>query len=156
MASLAMDANFKNCTHVHKSLSSKTIIQDRWNRNTVVCIKTDSLASLSTQCLKRAWSMISTLHLLRKPIRTDLLLCDSWEAQIYKDANVQMQKTVERYVGWSCVLNCFMLSSLSCSLLLLICYPYILIACFQSCLIWYSQTLQGRKHARFETVCVKL
>ena len=35
------NANFKNCTHVHKSLSSKTIIiQDCWIRNTVVCIKT--------------------------------------------------------------------------------------------------------------------
>ena len=37
---------------------------------------------------------------------------------------------VERYVGWGCVLNCFMLSPLMhylVSLLWLICYPHILL-----------------------------
>jgi len=32
---------------------------------------------------------------------------------------------VERYVGWGCILNYFMLSSLTLSMFLLICYPYI-------------------------------
>ena len=32
-----------------------------------------------------------------------------------------------KVVGWGCALNCFMLSSLLCSLLLLICYPYTLL-----------------------------
>jgi len=80
----------------------------------------------------------------------------SGDAQIYKDTNVQMQKTVERYVGWSCVLNCFTLSSLPCFPAfadLLSLHPY---GIFQSCLIWHSQASQGRKHACFETVCVKL
>ena len=34
---------------------------------------------------------------------------------------------VGRYVGWGCILNCFMQSSLPCFCFLLICYPYILL-----------------------------
>ena len=52
------DAIFKNCMHAHKSLSNETIIiQDRWIRNMVACMKTgrESLwHPLLNLCLKRA------------------------------------------------------------------------------------------------------
>ena len=35
--------------------------------------------------------------------------------------------TAKRYVVWSCVLNCFILSSIPCFPGFLICYPYVLL-----------------------------
>ena len=77
------DVILKICMHVHKSLSNETIIiQDCWIRNTVVCMKMESLwYLLLIQCLNRACSITlqPILHTsLRKPMRTGLLLCDRW------------------------------------------------------------------------------
>ena len=71
------DAIFKNCMHAHKSLSNETIISQI--RNTVVCMKSLRHLWLMTQGLKRAWAMILQPILHRKPVRTDLLLCDRWQ-----------------------------------------------------------------------------
>ena len=57
------------------------IFQDCWIRNTL-CMHGDQTDRESlfhkwlTRCLNRAWSMILQPIVLRKPVRTDLLLCD--------------------------------------------------------------------------------
>jgi len=52
-------------------------IEDCWIRNTVLCTDRESLwHPLLIQCLKRAWWFSQyCINLLRKLMRTDLLLC---------------------------------------------------------------------------------
>ena len=78
MASFATPFFLHVYMHVHKSLSNEIITEDCWIRNTV-CVQGDV-----RECLKRAWSgqWFSSqycIHLLRKSVRTDLLLCDRWQ-----------------------------------------------------------------------------
>ena len=89
---------------------------------------------LLTWCLNRAWLIIlqPILHTStspEEPMRTDLLLCPSMHLLLKAEKQSRddsIAKTVqcttppyislmaEKYVGWSCVLNCFMLSSIPC------------------------------------------
>ena len=79
------DAIFFTCIHAHKSLSNETIlIQDCWIRNTVVWMKTGRVFAI--HCWLGIWTEPGQwffsqycIHLLRKPVRTDLLLCDRWQ-----------------------------------------------------------------------------
>ena len=76
------NAVFKNCMYAHKSLSNETIIiWDCWIRNTDVCMKTGRVfgihcwLSVWREPCQRFFSQYR-VHLLRKPMRTDLQLCD--------------------------------------------------------------------------------
>jgi len=75
------DAIFFTCMHAHKPLSNKTIIILVVELEIRLCAwrQGESLSS-DDWCLNRAWSMIfQPIHLLRKPMRTDLLLWDRWK-----------------------------------------------------------------------------
>ena len=63
--------------------------------------------------------------------------CESTELESHQTAKMFFFD-VERYVGWSCILNCFMPILFLC--FLLICYPYILLH-FYVFLLLYSYTL---------------
>ena len=69
--------------HLHTCAQIITnIIQDFWIRNTVVCMKMgESLSSIidSAQPASGQWLFSQyCIYLLRKPMRTGLLLCDRW------------------------------------------------------------------------------
>ena len=80
VASLVSDAIFQKLTHVHKSLSN----EDCWIRNTVVWIKTGRV--FGVHCWLSVWRELGQwffsryfMHLLRKLMRIDLVLCDRWQ-----------------------------------------------------------------------------
>jgi len=83
---LISDTIFRTYTCVHKSLTNKAIIiQDCWIRNMVVCTKTGRVFGI--HCWLIAWTEPGQwffsqycIHLLRKPVRTDLLLLDRWQS----------------------------------------------------------------------------
>ena len=72
------DAIFKNCTHVHKSLSNKAVlIQDCWIRYMVACMKTGRVFGIN--CWLSVWTepgqWFFSQYSTSLPVRTDLLLC---------------------------------------------------------------------------------
>jgi len=88
LQSVANSEKKKNCSHnihvntgghVGKSDVHTIIIRDCWIRNTVVCMKTRrvSLATIADSVFEESLVMVNQycIHLLRKPMRTDFLLC---------------------------------------------------------------------------------
>ena len=104
----------KNCTHVHKSLSNETIITlDCWIRNMVVCMKTGRVFGIHSDSVFED-SLVSdfSANTYWGSLwgRTCCSVIDG-KLQLKHAPASKKLLTVERYVGWSCVLKCFFLQS---------------------------------------------